>query len=77
MAGTQVGEGKLYLCAIKDACSGRIVGHGIDKRMKSGLAVAVFKDAVARCGATNVTGCAVHSDKHSQGEFNPSSQHPD
>lgn len=23
-------EGKLYLCAIKDVCSGRIVGYSID-----------------------------------------------
>ena len=26
-------EGKLYLCAIKDACSNRIVGYSIDDRM--------------------------------------------
>ena len=28
------GEGKLYLCAIKDVHSGRIVGYSIDSRMK-------------------------------------------
>lgn len=27
-------EGKLYLCAIKDVHSGRIVGYSIDSRMK-------------------------------------------
>lgn len=32
-------EDKLYLCAIKDACSGRIVGYSIDSRMQSRLAV--------------------------------------
>ena len=34
-------EGKLYLCAIKDACSGQIVGYSMDSRMKASLAVAV------------------------------------
>ena len=33
------GEGKLYLCAIKDVYSNRIVGYSIDARMKSRLAV--------------------------------------
>jgi putative transposase len=33
------GEGKLYLCAVKDACSKRIVGYSIDAGMTSGLAV--------------------------------------
>jgi transposase InsO family protein len=31
------GEGKLYLCVIKDAFSTRIVGYSIDARMKSRL----------------------------------------
>jgi len=31
-------EGKLYLCAIKDAFSGRIVGYSTDRRMKAHLA---------------------------------------
>jgi putative transposase len=30
----QTGEGKLYLCAIKDVFSTRIVGYSIDSRMK-------------------------------------------
>jgi putative transposase len=32
-------EGKLYLCAVKDVYSGRIVGYSMDARMKSSLAV--------------------------------------
>ena len=32
-------EGKLYLCAVKDVYSNRIVGYAIDSRMKSSLAV--------------------------------------
>ncbi|NBM17983.1 DDE-type integrase/transposase/recombinase [Streptomyces sp. GC420] len=45
------GEGKLYLCAVKDAYSGRIVGYSIDARMKSRLAVAALESAVARRSA--------------------------
>ncbi len=53
-------EGKLYLCAIKDAYSGRIVGYSIDSRMKSRLAVQALENAVAMRG--DVAGCVVHSD---------------
>lgn len=41
------GEGKLYLCAIKDMLSRRIVGYSIDSRMTSRLAVRAVADAVA------------------------------
>ena len=57
-------EGKLYLCAIKDVFSGRIVGYSIDSRMKSSLAVQALHNAVARRG--DVAGCIVHSDRGSQ-----------
>lgn len=36
------GEGKLYLCPVKDVYSGRIVGYSMDSRMKSSLAVAAL-----------------------------------
>ncbi|GLV87864.1 hypothetical protein Slala03_75530 [Streptomyces lavendulae subsp. lavendulae] len=42
------GDGKLYLCAIKDVFSNRIVGYSIDARMKSRLAVTALNNAVAR-----------------------------
>jgi hypothetical protein len=42
------GEGKLYLCAVKDVFSKRIVGYSIDARMKSRLAVAALNNAVVR-----------------------------
>ncbi len=56
-------EGKLYLCAVKDAFSGRIVGYSIDSRMKASLAVAALRNAIAlrRPQAT-----VVHSDRGSQ-----------
>lgn len=57
-------EGKLYLCAIKDAFSGRIVGYSIDSRMKSHLAVRALENAAALRG--DVAGCVVHSDRGSQ-----------
>ena len=54
-------EGKLYLCAIKDMFSNRIVGYSIDSRMKSRLATQALNSAVARRG--EVAGCVVHSDR--------------
>ena len=58
------GQGKVYLCAVKDVFSGRIVGYSIDSRMKSRIAVAAIENAVARRG--DVAGCVVHSDRGSQ-----------
>jgi len=62
------GEGKLYLCAIKDVWSNRIVGYSIDSRMKSRLAVAALDNAAARrrVDGSEVAGCVVHSDRGSQ-----------
>jgi putative transposase len=58
------GEGKFYLCAVKDACSGRIVGYSTDSKMKSSLAVAALRNAIAlRSPAGTVV---VHSDRGSQ-----------
>jgi len=57
-------EGKLYLCAIKDVYSNRIVGYSIDSRMKSRLAVAALNNAVARRDET--AGCILHTDRGSQ-----------
>ena len=41
-------EGKLYVCAVKDAFSNRIIGWAIDERMKARLVVAAIEMAVAR-----------------------------
>ena len=57
-------EGKLYMCAIKDLCSRRIVGYAIDKHMKSRLAVAALNDAMVKRGYPR--GVIVHSDRGSQ-----------
>ncbi len=63
------GEGKLYLCAVKDVYSGRVVGYSIDARMKSRLAVAALESAVAR---GSLTGAVMHTDHGAQGGFNRS-----
>ena len=60
----QTGQGKLYVCAVKDVFAGRIVGYSIDARMTSRLAVNALNNAVALRG--NVAGCVVHSDRGSQ-----------
>jgi hypothetical protein len=58
------GEGKLYLCAIKDVYSNRIVGYSMDGRMTASLAVSALRNAVAlRSPAGTVV---VHSDRGSQ-----------
>ena len=57
-------EGKLYVCAIKDVYSNRIVGYSIDSRMQSRIAVTALNNAVAR--RQNVAGCIVHTDRGAQ-----------
>lgn len=57
-------EGKLYLCAVKDVFSNRIVGYSISDRMKARLAVDALESAVTRRG--DVAGCIVHADRGSQ-----------
>jgi transposase InsO family protein len=57
------GEGKLYLCAVKDCYSNRIVGYSIDSRMKSSLAVAALRNATMLRPPREVI---VHSDRGSQ-----------
>ena len=61
-------EGKLYLCAVKDVSSNRIVGYSISNRMKSRLAVDALTSAVVRRAVEGaaVAGCVVHSDRGSQ-----------
>jgi len=64
----RTGEGKLYLCAIKDVWSNRIVGYSISDRMESKIAVDALNNAVARRSVEGqqVAGCRLHSDRGSQ-----------
>ena len=57
-------EGKLYLYAVKDLHSNRIVGYSIDSRMEASLAVSALRNAVSLRGRP--TGTVVHSDRGSQ-----------
>lgn len=56
-------EGKLYLCAIKDLFSNRIVGYSIDDRMKASLAVNALRNAI---GQRDLHETVLHSDRGSQ-----------
>jgi transposase InsO family protein len=56
-------EGKLYLCAIKDLFSNRIVGYSIDARMTADLACSALRNAIALRDPVKTT---VHSDRGSQ-----------
>jgi putative transposase len=56
-------EGKVYLCAIKDVFSNRIVGYSIDDNMTSQLAVNAVRMAIRR---RRPVGTIVHSDRGSQ-----------
>ena len=58
------GTGKLYLCAVKYACSNRIVGYSMSDRMTSQLAVDALTNAVAL--RRPAAGTVVHSDRGSQ-----------
>ena len=56
-------EGKLYMCAIKDVWSTRIVGYSISDRMTAELAVAALRNAI---GLRDPVTTIVHSDRGSQ-----------
>lgn len=58
------GEGKLYVCAVRDMFAGRIVGYSIGARMTQELAVAALEHAVRT--RHPAAGCVVHSDRGSQ-----------
>lgn len=57
-------EGKLYLCALKDMFSNRIVGYSIDARMASDLVVNALRMAVQQRRPHGPV--TVHSDRGSQ-----------
>ena len=57
-------EGKIYLCAVKDVFSRRILGYSISDRIRARIAVDAANNAASRRG--NVTGCVFHSDRGSQ-----------
>lgn len=63
-------EGELYLCAIKDVWSNRIVGYSISDRMEYKIAADALNNAVVRRSVEGreVAGCRLHSDRASHPE---------
>ena len=57
------GEGKLYLCAVKDCYSNKIVGYSIASHMRASLALSALRSAIALRDPHDVV---VHSDRGAQ-----------
>ncbi|WP_420436035.1 DDE-type integrase/transposase/recombinase [Candidatus Poriferisocius sp.] len=66
-------EGKLYLCAVLDAWSRKVVGWSIDRRATSAMVTSALAMAIAN--RRPAPGAVVHSDHGTQAGFNRSSQH--
>jgi len=65
--------GFVYLAAVLDAWSRKVVGYAISRSMDARVAVAALKAAIR--SRTPSIGCIHHSDRGSQLGFNRSSQH--
>ena len=68
-----IATGFVYLAAILDAWSRRVVGYAIGRRIDARLALAALKAAIA--SRRPPPGCIHHSDRGSQLTFKRSSQH--
>lgn len=66
-------RGFLYLVAIMDWASRRVLAWRLSNTMDAEFCVAALKDALARFGKPEI----FNTDQGSQGGFNRSSQHPD
>ncbi len=66
-------EGWLYLAAVMDGLSKRIIGYAVDDHMKTDLVIEALRSAVKRRGRQE--GLIHHSVRGSQGGFNRWSQH--
>jgi putative transposase len=70
----RTGEGWLYLCAVRDGCSRRVIGWAIDEHLGTDLVTSALAMAVAMRG--ELAGEVIlHADRGCQGGFNRSSQH--
>ncbi len=66
---------ELYLAAVMDAYSKRIVGYAVSDTMKTDLVIQALRMATRQRRISK--GLIYHSDKGSQGGFKRSSQHLD
>jgi transposase InsO family protein len=69
----RIATGFCFLAAILDACSRKVVGYAISRRIDTQLALAALHAAVR--SRQPGRGCIHHTDRGCQGEFNRSSQH--
>jgi transposase InsO family protein len=70
------GEGDMYLCAVRDEHSKRVLGFSVADHMLTELVTDALAQAVAVRGG-QVGGTIMHSDRGTQGGFNRWSQHLD
>jgi transposase InsO family protein len=70
----RTGQGWLYLCAVRDGCSRRVIGWAIDEHLHTDLVESALSMAVAMRGELAET-VILHADRGCQGGFNWSSQH--
>ena len=66
-------SGWLYLAVVLDLYARKVVGWAMAPTMHAELVCAALQLAIAQ--RQPAPGLSVHSDRGSQGEFNPSSQH--
>ena len=73
------GQGWLYLCAVRDGCSRRVLGYAFAESLHTDIVESALRRAVTfRDPGTGPTaGVIFHADRGCQGEFNWSSQHLD
>ncbi len=70
----RTGEGWLYLCAVRDGHSRRVIGWAIDEHLHTDLVEAAVAMAVTMRGAL-AEQVVFHADRGCQGGFNRWSQH--
>jgi putative transposase len=68
-----IAKGFVYLAAVLDAWSRRVVGYALSRRLDTRLALAALNVAIET--RRPPPGCIHHSDRGTQGEFKRSSQH--
>ena len=60
-----IGEGDAYLCAIRDACSSKVLGYSLANHMRAELVLTALGEAVAARNM-DVDGTILHTDRGSQ-----------